>query len=40
MMAVLAQAQQQAMDFDIQWIQDQHVLGVNRETGHATLIPT
>ena len=26
-------------DFDIQWIQDQHVLSVNREPGHATLIP-
>ena len=28
-----------ATDFDIQWIQDQHVIGVNREAGHATLIP-
>ncbi len=28
-----------ATDFDIQWIQDQHVISVNREAGHATLIP-
>ena len=28
-----------ATDFDIQWIQDQHVIGVNREAGHAALIP-
>ena len=28
-----------ATDFDIQWIRDQHVIGVNREAGHATLIP-
>ncbi|MBR2233916.1 MAG: DUF4981 domain-containing protein [Prevotella sp.] len=28
-----------AAEFDIHWIQDQHVLGVNREPCHATLIP-
>ena len=32
-------AGQTITDFDIQWIQDQHVIGVNREAGHATLIP-
>ncbi len=32
-------AGQATTDFNIQWIQDQHVLGVNREVGHATLIP-
>ena len=38
-----AEKQQQgwraAAEFDIHWIQDQHVLSVNREAGHATLIP-
>ena len=32
-------AGQQVAEFDSHWIQDQHVLGVNREAGHATLIP-
>ncbi|MBQ7526943.1 MAG: DUF4981 domain-containing protein [Bacteroidaceae bacterium] len=39
MLQTFCLAEHTATDFDIQWIQDQHVLGVNRETGHATLIP-
>ena len=35
----ISSAGQRAKEFDIHWIQDQHVLGVNREAGHATLIP-
>ena len=35
----VAKAQVTATEFDIQWIQNQHVLGVNREVGHATFIP-
>lgn len=26
-------------EFDIRWISDQHVLGVNKEVGHATYVP-
>ena len=26
-------------EFDLSWIADQHVLGVNKEEGHATFVP-
>ena len=32
-------ADQAEVEFNIGWIQDQHVLGINREPGHSTLIP-
>lgn len=28
-----------AKEFDVQWISNQHILSVNREAGHATMIP-
>lgn len=34
-----AAASARATDFDRSWIADQHVLGVNKEPGHATYIP-
>ncbi len=43
MLALLAcssgMAQTTASEFNISWIADQHVTGVNREAGHATYIP-
>ncbi len=42
-MATIANAQQlptkTATEFNVEWIADQHVLSVNREQGHATIIP-